>query len=176
MPYSKKNLASVSATYGENENFFPSVGNICVLLRRSNSRCGIETAGKSSRPFLYPIINNSQVNRLVVCGSSNARKDTHLRPEQHRKPFLFNVQKIDAMNDNRRTAGETAMMGATYAERKEYMQKCLAESSTAILVYFDENCQIKTYGIAERGFESALLPMLEQASEKARRVAEEVML
>ena len=177
MPYSKKNLASVSATYGENENFFPSVGNICVLLRRSNFRYGIETVGKSSRPFLYPIINNNQVNRLVVCGSSNAHKDTLIRPEQHRKPFLFNVQKrISKMNDNRRTAGETAMMGATYAERKEYMQKCLAESSTAILVYFDENCQIKTYGIAERGFESALLPMLEQASEKARRVAEEVML
>ena len=84
--------------------------------------------------------------------------------------------KKNAMNNNNRTAGETAMMSATYEERKEYMQKCLAESSTAILVYFDENCQIKTYGIAERGFESALLPMLEQASEKARRVAEEVML
>lgn len=176
MPYSKKNLASVSATYGENEIFFPSVGNICVLLRRSKTRNGIETVGESSRPFLYPIINNSQVNRLVVCGSSNARKDKFRGPEQHRKPFLFNVQKHETMNDNRRTAGETAMMGATYAERKEYMQKCLAESSTAILVYFDENCQIKTYGIAERGFESALLPMLEQASEKARRVAEEVML
>lgn len=175
MPYCKKNLASVSATYGENENFFPSVGNICVLLRRSKTRNGIETVGESSRPFLYPI-NNSQVNRLVVCGSSNARKDKFLGPEQHHKSFLFNVQKPETMNDNRRTAGETAMMGATYAERKEYMQKCLAESSTAILVYFDENCQIKTYGIAERGFESALLPMLEQASEKARRVAEEVML
>ena len=176
MPYSKKNLVSVSATYGENENFFPSVGNICVLLRRSNILYGIETVGESSRPFLYPIINNSQVNRLVVCGSSNARKDMYRSPEQHHKSFLFNVQKSYTMNDNRRTAGETAMMGATYAERKEYMQKCLAESSTAILVYFDENCQIKTYGIAERGFESALLPMLEQASEKARRVAEEVML
>lgn len=176
MPYSKKNLASVSATYGENENFFPSVGNICVLLRRSKLPYGIETVGESSRPFLYPIINNSQVNRLVVCGSSNARKDKYGSPEQHHKSFLFNVQKYHTMNDNRRTAGETAMMGATYEERKEYMQKCLAESSTAILVYFDENCQIKTYGIAERGFESALLPMLEQASEKARRVAEEVML
>ena len=176
MPYSKKNLASVSATYGENENFFPSVGNICVLLRRSNFKSGTRTAGKSSQPFLYPYNINNQVNRLVVCGSSNAHKDTLLSPEQHHKSFLFNVQKSRAMNDNRRTAGETAMMGATYAERKEYMQKCLAESSTAILVYFDENCQIKTYGIAERGFESALLPMLEQASEKARRVAEEVML
>lgn len=176
MPYSKKNLASVSATYGENENFFPSVGNICVLLRRSNILYGIETVGESSRPFLYPIINNSQVNRLVVCGSSNARKDMYRSPEQHHKSFLFNVQKSYTMNAKNRTAGETAMMGATYAERKEYMQKCLAESSTAILVYFDENCQIKTYGIAERGFESALLPMLEQASEKARRVAEEVML
>lgn len=176
MPYSKKNLASVSATYGENENFFPSVGNICVLLRRSNFKCGTLTADKSSQPFLYLHINNRQVNRLVVCGSGNAHKDVHLSPEQHHKSFLFNVQKSNAMNDNRRTAGETAMMGATYEERKEYMQKCLAESSTAILVYFDENCQIKTYGIAERGFESALLPMLEQASEKARRVAEEVML
>lgn len=176
MPYSKKNLASVSATYGENENFFPSVGNICVLLRRSNIENGIETVGKSSRLFLYPLYINNQVNRLVVCGSSNARKELFSIPEQHRKPFFINVQKSKTMNAKNRTAGETAMMGATYAERKEYMQKCLAESSTAILVYFDENCQIKTYGIAERGFESALLPMLEQASEKARRVAEEVML
>ncbi|MCR5822351.1 MAG: hypothetical protein K6F85_05485, partial [Bacteroidales bacterium] len=105
MPYSKKNLASVSATYGENENFFPSVGNICVLLRRSNFRYGIETVGESSRPFLYPIYINSQVNRLVVCGSGNARKDMYLSPEQHHKSFLFNVQKSDTMNDNRRTAG-----------------------------------------------------------------------
>ena len=67
-------------------------------------------------------------------------------------------------------------MCATYDERKNYMHKCLTESSTAILVYFDENCEIKTCGIAERGFESSLLPMLEDAAETARRVAEEVML
>lgn len=176
MLYSKKNLVSVSATYGKNENFFPSVGNICVLLRRSNIPYGVKTVGESCRLFLYPININNQVNGLEVCGSGNARKDKYGSPEQHLKSYFFNVQKYHTMNDNRRTAGETAMMGATYAERKEYMQKCLAESSTAILVYFDENCQIKTYGIAERGFESALLPMLEQASEKARRVAEEVML
>lgn len=80
------------------------------------------------------------------------------------------------MNTNARTAGETALMCATYDERKNYMHKCLTESSTAILVYFDENCEIKTCGIAERGFESSLLPMLEDAAATARRVAEEVML
>ena len=158
------------------ENFFLSIRKNVVLLQRSNSRCGVETAGKSSRPFLYPIINNRQVNGLVVCGSSNARKDTHLRPEQHRKPLLFNVQKIDAMNANTRTAGETAMMSATYEERKNYMVQCLSESSTAILVYFDENCEIKTYGVAPKGDETALLTMLERAASRAKRVAEEVML
>lgn len=80
------------------------------------------------------------------------------------------------MNKNAKTAGETALVYATYEERKNYMHKCLTESSTAILVYFDENCEIKTCGIAERGFESSLLPMLEDAAETARRVAEEVML
>ena len=172
----KKIRTTKSMLYGNSAKFFLLNGKKCVLLQRSNFKSGTRTAGKSSQPFLYPYNINNQVNRLVVCGSSNARKDKFRGPEQHHKPFLFNVQKHETMNAKNRTAGETAMMGATYEERKEYMQKCLAESSTAILVYFDENCQIKTYGIAERGFESALLPMLEQASEKARRVAEEVML
>lgn len=111
-----------------------------------------------------------------MCGSSNARKDKLVSPEQHRKPLLFNVQNKRAMNDNRRTAGETAMMGAPYAERKNYMMQCLNESSTAILVYFDENCEIKTYGVAPYGDETALLTMLERAANRAKRVAEEVML
>ena len=84
--------------------------------------------------------------------------------------------KKNAMNNNNRTAGETAMMSATYEERKNHMMQCLNESSTAILVYFDEDCKIHTCGIAERGFESSLLPMLEDAAATARRVAEEVML
>lgn len=169
-----------SATYKQfsglaEKNILP-IGKMFVLLQRSNSRCGMRTAGESCRPFLYPIINKRQVNGLVVCGSSNARKDTHLRPEQHHKPFLFNVQKIDAMNAKNRTAGETAMMGASYEERKNYMVQCLNESSTAILVYFDENCEIKTYGVAPKGDETALLTMLERAASRAKRVAEEVML
>jgi hypothetical protein len=84
--------------------------------------------------------------------------------------------KKNAMNNNKRTAGETAMMGATYEERKNYMVQCLNESSTAILVYFDENCEIKTYGVAPKGDETALLTMLERAASRAKRVAEEVML
>ena len=172
----KKSYHAISSTYADTAKNIFAISEIVCTFAAFKYQKRHKTVSKSSWPFLCPIINNSQVNRLVVCGSSNARKDKFLGPEQHHKSFLFNVQKPETMNDNRRTAGETAMMGATYAERKEYMQKCLAESSTAILVYFDENCQIKTYGIAERGFESALLPMLEQASEKARRVAEEVML
>lgn len=68
------------------------------------------------------------------------------------------------------------MMGASYEERKQYMMQCLNESSTAILVYFNENCEIRTFGIAERGSEVSLLGMLEQAADRAKRVAEEVML
>ena len=51
MPYSKKNLASVSATYGENENFFPSVGNNCVLLRRSKLPYGIRPSARAAGLF-----------------------------------------------------------------------------------------------------------------------------
>lgn len=158
------------------ENIFLSVPKKVVPLHRSKLTSGTEPLTRVVSLFCTHL-STLQAKRLVVCGSGNARKDKLVSPERHHRPLLFNVQKkTSKMNENKRTAGETAMMGATYAERKEYMQKCLAESSTAILVYFDENCQIKTYGIAERGFESALLPMLEQASEKARRVAEEVML
>ena len=114
-----------------------------------------------------------------MCGSSNARKDALVSPGQHHSPYLFNVLKSEEMNASTKTAGETArenLIGATYAERKDYMHKCLTESSTAVLVYFDEDCKIHTCGIAERGFESSLLPMLEDAAATARRVAEEVML
>lgn len=114
-----------------------------------------------------------------MCGSGNAHKDELAGPERHHSPFLFNVLKIHKMNASTKTAGETArenLIGATYAERKDYMHKCLTESSTAVLVYFDEDCKIHTCGIAERGFESSLLPMLEDAAATARRVAEEVML
>lgn len=153
-----------------------SVWEKCVLLQRSNFRNGIETVGESCRLFLYPVLLNCQVNRLAVCGSSNAREDKFRSPEQHRKSYLFNVQKSETMNAQNRTAGETAMMGATYEERKAYMHQQLEQSSTAILVYFNENCDIRTYGIAERGSEVSLLGMLEQAADRAKRVAEEVML
>ena len=172
----KKSYHAISSTYADTAKNIFAISEIVRTFAAFKLIVRYNAADKSCQPFLYLDFTNKQANGFVVCGSSNARKDEHYSPEQHHKPYFFNVQNYSAMNDNRRTAGETAMMGATYAERKEYMQKCLAESSTAILVYFDENCQIKTYGIAERGFESALLPMLEQASEKARRVAEEVML
>ena len=172
----KKSYHAISSTYADTAKNIFAISEIVCTFAAFKLIVRYNAADKSCQPFLYLDFTNKQANGFVVCGSSNARKDEHYSPEQHHKPYFFNVQNYSAMNDNKRTAGETAMMGATYAERKEYMQKCLAESSTAILVYFDENCQIKTYGIAERGFESALLPMLEQASEKARRVAEEVML
>lgn len=153
-----------------------SVSEKCVLLQRSNFRNGIETVGESCRLFLYPTNTNNQVNRLVVCGSSNARKDKFRSPEQHHKPYLFNVLKSETMNAKNRTAGETAMMGASYEERKDYMHQCLDKSGTAILVCFNENLDIRTYGIAEQGSEISLLSMLEQAAFRAQQVAEEVML
>ena len=135
-----------------------------------------KTVSKSSWPFLCPIFINMQANGLVVCGSSNARKDKFLGPEQHHKPFLFNVQKPETMNAKNRTAGETAMMGASYEERKSYMHQQLDKSGTAILVYFNEDMDIRTFGIAERGSETVLLTMLERAAFRAQQVAEEVML
>ncbi|MBR5920037.1 MAG: hypothetical protein IKZ56_02590 [Bacteroidales bacterium] len=76
----------------ERKKMLPFV-KIFVLLRRSNLKSGIETAGESCRPFLCPNIIYLQALGLVVCGSSNARKDLLFSPEQHHRPFLFNVQK-----------------------------------------------------------------------------------
>ena len=173
-----KSAINKRVTFGNEKKVLPN-GKMVVLLRRLKFTSGTLTADKSCQPFLYPFINNRQSDRVVVCGSSNARKDALVSPGQHHSPFLFNVLKIHKMNASTKTAGETArenLIGATYAERKDYMHKCLTESSTAVLVYFDENCKIHTCGIAERGFESSLLPMLEDAAATARRVAEEVML
>ena len=114
-----------------------------------------------------------------MCGSSNARKDKFRSPEQHRKPFLFNVLKSETMNASTKTAGETAreqMVVGSYEERKNAMMQLLKESGTAFMVYLDENCNIRTCGIAEDGYESMLLPMLDIATNKARRVAEEAMV
>ena len=173
----KKNRTTKSTLYGNSAKFFLLNGKLCVFLQRSNRISGMRTADKRCQPFLCLHINNRQVNYgLVVCGSSNAHKDMLIRPEQHHKPYLFNVLKSEEMNASTRTAGETAMMGATYEERKNYMVQCLSESSTAILVYCDENCEIKTYGVAPKGDETALLTMLERAASRAKRVAEEVML
>lgn len=150
-----------------------------VLLQRSNFVSGMRTAGKSSQPFLYPFINNRQSDRVVVCGSGNAHKDELASPEQHHSLFLFNVLKIQTMNASTKTAGETArqqMMVGSYEERKNAMVELLKESGTAFMVYLDENCNIRTCGIAEDGYESMLLPMLDIATNKARRVAEEAMI
>ena len=150
-----------------------------VLLQRSNFVSGMRTAGKSSQPFLYPFINNRQSDRVVVCGSGNAHKDQLCSPEQHHSPYFFNLQKYKAMNASTKTAGETArqqMMNGSYEERKNAMMQLLEKSGTAFMVYLDENCQIRTCGIAEDGYESMLLPMLDIATNKARRVAEEAMV
>lgn len=114
-----------------------------------------------------------------MCGSGNAHKDELASPEQHHSLFLFNVLKIQTMNASTKTAGETArqqMMVGSYEERKNAMVELLKESGTAFMVYLDENCNIRTCGIAEDGYESMLLPMLDIATNKARRVAEEAMI
>ena len=158
------------------ENIFLSVPKKVVPLHRSKLTSGTEPLTRVVSLFCTHL-STLQAKRLVVCGSGNARKDKLVSPERHHRPLLFNVQKkTSKMNENKRTAGETAMMGATYEERKNYMVQCLNESSTAILVYFDENCEIKTYGVAPKGDETALLTMLERAASRAKRVAEEVML
>lgn len=157
------------------KNILAESKNVCTFAAfKINERCN--AADKRGQRFLYPFIINSQSNRVVVCGSSNARKDKLVSPEQHHSPFLFNVQNKRAMNAKNRTAGETAMMGATYEERKSFMHQQLDKSGTAILVYFNEDMDIRTFGIAERGSEIALLTMLERAAFRAQQVAEEVML
>ena len=175
----KKNSNTKSASCEWLAKNILSVSEMCVLLQRSNILYGIETVGESCRLFLCPIHINSQVVRLVVCGSSNARKDKYRSPEQHRKPFLFNVQNSCTMNAKNMTAGETAreqMVVGSYEERKNAMIELLKDSGTAFMVYLDENSNIRTCGIAEDGYESMLLPMLDIATSKARSIAEEVMI
>jgi hypothetical protein len=170
-----KSAINKRVTFGNKKKILPN-GKMVVLLQRLNFKGGTRPLTRVVSLFCTHL-STLQAKRLVVCGSGNARKDKLVSPERHHRPLLFNVQKkTSKMNENKRTAGETAMMGATYEERKNYMVQCLNESSTAILVYFDENCEIKTYGVAPKGDETALLTMLERAASRAKRVAEEVML
>ena len=168
------NVMSMTYTHSA-KNILAESENVCTFAAFKFTK-RYNAADKRGQRFLYPYIINSQSNRVVVCGSSNARKDKLRGPEQHHSPFLFNVQNHEAMNAKNRTAGETAMMGATYEERKSYMHQQLDKSGTAILVYFNEDMDIRTFGIAERGSETVLLTMLERAAFRAQQVAEEVML
>lgn len=173
-----KSAINKRVTFGNEKKVLPN-GKMVVLLQRSNTVSGMRAAGKSSQPFLYPFINNRQSDRVVVCGSGNAHKDELAGPERHHTPFLFNVLKIHKMNASTKTAGETAreqMMVGSYEERKNAMVELLKDSGTAFMVYLDENGDIRTCGIAEDGYESMLLPMLDIATYKARRVAEEAMV
>lgn len=175
----KKSYHAISSTYADTAKNIFAISEIVRTFAAFKLIVRYNAADKSCQPFLYLDFTNKQANGFVVCGSSNARKDEHYSPEQHHKPYFFNVQNYSAMNEQRATAGQTArqnIMGAPYEERKNYMQQCLRESSTAILVYFDEDCQIQTFGIAKYGDETTLLTMLEKAASRAKRVAEEVML
>lgn len=171
--------SAINKQVSENgRKFFLSVPKMCVLLQRSNFASGTNPLARVASLFCTRLLTDKPIG-LVVCGSSNAHKDELANPERHHKPFLFNVLKSEEMNASTKTAGETArqnLIGASYEERKNYMMQCLRESSTAVLVYFDEDCKIQTCGIAERGYEASLLPMLGDAAEIARRVAEEVLL
>ena len=175
----KKSYHAISSTYADTAKNIFAISEIVCTFAASKHTMRCNAADKSSQRFLYPLIINKQANGLVVCGSSNARKDKHCSPGQHHKPYFFNVQKYNDMNANTKTAGETAreqMMVGSYEERKNAMVQLLKDSGTAFMVYLDENCDIRTCGIAEDGYESMLLPMLDIATSKARRVAEEAMV
>ena len=151
------------------KNILP-VLKLCVSLQRSNKRYGMRTVGESCRPFLYPHINKCQANRLVVCVSSNARKDMYRYPEQHRKPFLFNVQKSDTMND-KQTAGETAIKkyrNAIFEERIAKAQDIIGNTSCALILYYDEEDHLRTYSVCEDGYEHVQLDMLCSAATIAK--------
>ena len=142
-----------------------------VLLQRSNTRSGARTAGKSRQPFLYPNIQSKKANRLVVCVSSNARKDELSSPEQHRKPFLFNVQKSKAMNGQNQTAGETAIKkyrNAIFEERIAKAQNIIGNTSCALILYYDEEDHLRTYSVCEDGYEHVQLEMLCSAATIAK--------
>ena len=146
-----------------------------VLLQRSNSRCGMRTAGKSRRPFLYPHINKRQANRLVECVSSNARMGSRLGPEQLRKPFLFNVLKLNAMND-KQTAGETAIKkyrNAIFEERIAKAQDIIGNTSCALILYYDDEDHLRTYSVCEDGYEHVQLEMLCSAATIAKNAVED---
>lgn len=173
-----KSAINKRVTFGNKKKILPN-GKMVVLLQPSKHIERYKTADKRSRLFLYPYINNANSKGLWCAVAVMPARTRSIVLDNTTSLFLFNVLKLDEMNASTKTAGETArenLIGATYAERKDYMHKCLTESSTAVLVYFDEDCRIRTCGIAEHGFEAKLLPMLEDAAATARRVAEEVML
>lgn len=114
-----------------------------------------------------------------MCGSSNARKDKYGSPEQHRKSFLFNVQKYHTMNANTKTAGETAKVNfyeSTQQQRKDYMRQCLDETFCALMFYYDENCHIKAVATSEKGFEADILELFNAASFRVKQAIEETLL
>ena len=157
------------------KNILP-VLKLCVSLQRSNKRYGMRTVGESCRPFLYPHINKCQANRLVVCVSSNARKDELSSPEQHRKPFLFNVQKSKAMNGQNQTAGETAIKkyrNAIFEERIAKAQDIIGNTSCALILYYDDEDHLRTYSVCEDGYEHVQLEMLCSAATIAKNAVED---
>ena len=138
-----------------------------VLLHRSNIESGTRTAGKSRQPFLYPDILTLQVNRLVVCGSSNAHKELLSIPEQRHKPFFYVQKRISTMN--------AKLYGSTEKERKDHMKKCIDGTCGAIMFYFDDDLNIRCCGTTEEGYEANLLQLLSSASMTARNAVEEVL-
>ena len=63
-----------------------------VLLQRSNIASGMRTVGKSVGFFLYPFTKRQAIG-LLVCVSSNARKDQFRSPEQHLQAFFVECSK-----------------------------------------------------------------------------------
>ena len=149
-----------------------------VLLQSSNTKRGMRTAGKSRRHFLYLHIKNRQANRLVECVSSNARMGSRLGPEQLRKPFLFNVLKLNAMNAKTQTAGKTAIKeyrNAIFTERKSVAKDIIQNTVCALIFYLDEDMNLRTYSVTEDGFETMQLQMLSSAADIARNAVEDVI-
>jgi len=63
-------------------------------------------------------------------------------------------------------------MNSTPKQRKEKMQKALDNTYCALMLYYDDDCNVKVCATAETGFEPQLLELLNTAAGMARNAVE----
>ena len=75
------------------------------------------------------------------------------------------------MNEKMQTAGETAIKkyrNAIFEERIAKAKNIIGNTSCALILYYDENDNLRTYSVCEDGYEHVQLEMLCSAATIAK--------